>query len=81
MESRRKFLQKALYTAPLVLTMAVRPSHAGSGYTGGVLPGNGGGGGGSNISTTPSGGLGGGTQHHHSGGSDSAPWWEFWRHV
>lgn len=35
MESRRKFLKKALYVTPLILTVKVRPAHAKSGYNGG----------------------------------------------
>jgi hypothetical protein len=32
METRRTFLRRAVYIAPLIMTVAVRPSHACTGY-------------------------------------------------
>ena len=50
LNSRRKFLKLGLYLAPVVMTVAIRPSFANSGYT---PPGcgNGGGTGGQQITT------------------------------
>ena len=86
MQTRRRFLKNALYTAPLVLTVAVRPSYARSGYTN---PPQGGGGGsyagggaidlGSDtVTPTVSDSPGSG----HSGGhKDPHDWWQFWRKL
>jgi len=35
LESRRQFLKKAIYVAPLIITASVRPSFAGTGYDNG----------------------------------------------
>lgn len=65
MESRRRFLKKALYVSPLILTAAVRPAHASSAY---------------GPQTTVTYGSGGGTrQVGGGGGRNSSAWWEFWR--
>lgn len=69
MESRRAFLKKATYCAPVLISIAVRPSFAGTTYGN---PGNPGGGGG--TGTTPTGGR----SHHHGGGGE---WWQFWTHL
>ena len=49
MTTRRSFLKKALYLAPVILTVAVRPSHASGPYApgnnSGPPAGDGGGGG------------------------------------
>lgn len=66
MESRRQFLKKGVYVAPVVLSLAVRPAVAGTGYR----PNNHGGGGGGGSSNSTS----------HSGGGNP-PWWAVWRDL
>ncbi len=90
MQTRRNFLKKTLYTAPLILTVAVRPSFARSGYggpNGGDTGGNPGGGGGYDLGgdavtvTVPesSNPTGGGSR---SGGhKDPHDWWRFWQKL
>ncbi len=79
MESRRRFLKKTLYMAPVIMTVAVRPAFAGSGYTGGRGGNDGTGGGGPNISSPPGGGGGG--SRHAGGHKDAHDWWSFWRKL
>ncbi|MGQ9588709.1 MAG: hypothetical protein ACUVYA_00285 [Planctomycetota bacterium] len=67
MEDRRKFLKRALYVTPAILTVAVRPSFAAQAYG----PGNGSGGGGS-VTPEPRWRVAGRVR-----GDD--PWWAFWR--
>ena len=82
MESRRKFLKKAVYAAPLIMTVAVRPAFARNGYGGGGGGGGGsvGGGGGNNISN-PSGPTNPGPTHAGGGNKDSHDWWMFWEKL
>ncbi len=63
MESRRRFLSRGLYVAPIILTAAVRPSFAASAY---------GGKGGGQTATAAS-------QPTAGSFGDGPPWWAFWR--
>lgn len=63
METRRKFLKKALYASPVILSVAVRPAHASSAY---------GGNGGTGGSKPP-------TPRGRGRGGDGPNWWAFWR--
>lgn len=63
MEDRRKFLKRALYVTPVILTVAVRPSLAGQAYG----PGNGG-----SVPPEPRWKVAGRVR-------GDAPWWAFWR--
>ena len=67
METRRQFLKKALYTAPVIMTVAVRPSFGASAY------GNPNGGGGGTPPPTPA------TRTFRRHGGSSGEWYEFWR--
>ena len=65
LESRRRFLRRAAYASPLILSLAVRPLQAGTGYGGG-------GGGTCGVPTRPS--RGGGNKDAHA-------WYRFWRKL
>ncbi|MBI4603107.1 MAG: hypothetical protein HY721_14205 [Planctomycetes bacterium] len=65
MESRRKFLKKVLYATPAVLTVAVRPARAATGYGGDCGVGNG----------------AGVTGGHGGGNKDAHDWWQLWRKL
>lgn len=89
MQSRRKFLEKAIYTTPLVLSLAVRPAFSGTGY------GNQGGSTGNGGTGSTGGEIGGGggidlggdgvtppdTARSRSGDKDPHDWWRFWRKL
>jgi len=76
LETRRDFLKKAAYLTPVILTVAVRASHAQGAYNGGRNCGGGAGGvtggGGGNLQGPGQGNAGGG------GGGGGGPWWQFW---
>jgi hypothetical protein len=71
LETRREFIRKSLYAAPVILSVAVRPAFARSGYE----PPHVGGGGGTTTG-------GGDPITVHSGGDkDAHDWWMFWRKL
>ena len=88
MQTRRDFLRKGLYAAPLIHTIAIRPSFARSGY--GTPQGGGNGGGPSYdlggdgikapVNSNPGGGsnLGGSRSGGHKNPHD---WWMFWQKL
>ena len=65
METRRSFLKKIAYTAPVIMTLAVRPTYAAATY----------GGGGSGTKPHSD---GPGPRAAASGG-DGHAWWAVWR--